>query len=77
MSGEPRIDNTILNGGTLWSPRKLASTLRQVFELVLAIKLVSNCSSSLLPHEGHVAALFSCSVKVNANKHSLPHFRHL
>ena len=49
----------------------------QVFELVLAIKLVINCSSSLLPQEGQVATLFSCSFKVNANRHSFPHLRHL
>ena len=53
------------------------SVLRQLFELVLAIKLVINCSSSLLPHEGQVAALFSCSFNVKASRHSLPHFRHL
>ncbi len=75
--GEPRIGNPLLHAGTLWSQPELVSGLRQRFELVLAIKLVINCSCSLLPQEGQMAAPFSCSFNVNANRHSLPHFRHL
>ena len=61
----------------LLSYSKPGSDLCQLFELVLAIKLEINCSSFLLPQEGQVTAPFSCSFNVNANRHSLPHFRHL
>ncbi len=53
------------------------SAMPQLFELVLAMKLVINCSNSLLPQDGQVAMLLSCSFNVKANKHSFPHFRHL